>query len=66
MRAVALLLGIAACLGAVALANVVLLGYGSERSNRVGRLSPRAPALAPAPAPAVREHETGGGEDLDD
>ena len=58
---------IAVAVAAVVVANVVLLGYGSERSDRVGKLSPLAPShvTRTRPTPHARPQH-GEGKDLDD
>jgi hypothetical protein len=68
VRALLVLLAVVVALGAVAGANVILLGYGSERSDRVGRLSPRPSSPAPHRGATISEHVGQGpaGEDLDD
>jgi hypothetical protein len=69
MRTLAVVLTLFAAVAAIALANVVLLGYGSERVDRVGKLSPRAELPHPASStpwtpqkPDARERDN----DLDD
>jgi len=54
-----------AAAAAVVAANIVLLGYGSERSDHVGKLSPIAHVRAPQEhvAPGQRGNT---GRDLDD
>ncbi len=69
MRALPVLLTVLVSVAAIALANVVLLGYGSERSDRVGNLSPRAridhpTTTAPATTQTTDDHHEG--DDLDD
>jgi hypothetical protein len=41
-----------AVLAGVGVANVVLLGYGADRNDPVGRLSPVLPVSHPVPTPA--------------
>jgi hypothetical protein len=75
MRMLAVVLAALAAAGAVAAANVVLLGYGSERSGRVGKLSPvvrgeTTPSLSlPRPAATTTtrsDDHDGARRDLDD
>jgi hypothetical protein len=68
VRVVSVLLAVLAAAVAVVGANVVLLGYGSERSDRVGKLSPVAHVQAPAQKPPLTQPEDArrGGTDLDD
>ena len=57
VRKLSLLLAIAAVTAAVVGVNALLLGYGSERSDRVGNLSPGA-GLPVTPAPVVTTSAT--------
>ena len=69
MRALAVLLAVLVSVAAIAIANVVLLGYGSERTDRVGSLSPRAridQTGTVAPARPQTPAEPDEGDDLDD
>jgi len=69
MRALVVLLAVVVSVAAIALANVVLLGYGSDRTDRVGNLSPRAQidhTGTTAPARPETPGEPDEGDDLDD
>ncbi len=62
MRVLLFALGLAAAVACVAAANLVLLGYGREKHDPVGRLNPVAPLSATAPVPPVvtePDHEDG-------
>ena len=56
-----LLVAIAAAIAAVVAVNALLLGYGSDRNNRVGNLNPGA-VVPVTPAPPVTTTTEGGRE----
>jgi hypothetical protein len=73
VRSLSVVLAIVAAITAVVVVNALLLGYGSERNDRVGKLSPGA-GLPVTPAPVVtvpattttddgRDHHEGGRDD---
>jgi hypothetical protein len=68
---VAMAVGVALAVAAVMAVNVLLLGYGIDRNDPVGRLSPVSGGLAPATSPpaavtTVDDDHAGRGSGADD
>jgi hypothetical protein len=65
VRVLPVLLAVLAAAVAVAGANIVLLGYGSERNEHVGKLSPLA-RMQPSLQPVRHDETRDSGTALDD